>query len=137
MTWLGAALGGVEDGDKLRDGVVTGLRSEQQVQQEEEVRTPPRREPHGNEGHQPRGPQTKMNESVSGYLAGQRRDTAGRNRPEQRMVTGGDIGRYGVSHAAKSGGFTDRKPIFEDAENTRARAPGTTGGTYDNKGTLV
>ena len=81
---LGAALGGVEDEDKLRDGVVTGLRSEQQVQQEEEVRTPPRREPRGNEGHQPRGPQTKMNSSVSGpgYLAGQRRDTAGRNRPD-------------------------------------------------------
>ena len=80
---LGATLGGVEDGDKLRDGVVTGLRSEQQVQQEEEVRTPPRREPRGNEGHQPRGPRTRMNESVlgPGYLAGQRRDTAGRNRP--------------------------------------------------------
>ena len=38
---LGAALGGVEDEDKLRDGVVPGLRPEQQIQQEEEVQTPP------------------------------------------------------------------------------------------------
>ena len=30
-------------------------------------------------------------------------------------------------------GFTDRKPILEDAEGTSARAPGTTGGTYDDK----
>ena len=33
--------------------------------------------------------------------------------------------------------FTDRKPIFEDAEGTSARVPGTTGGTYDGKGALV
>ena len=48
-----------------------------------EVQAPPRREPRGNEGHQPRGPRTMMDESVlgPGYLAGQRRDTAGRNRP--------------------------------------------------------
>ena len=49
---LGATSGGVEDEDKLRDGVVLGLRPEQQIQQEEEVQTPPRTEPRRNEGHQ-------------------------------------------------------------------------------------
>ena len=69
---LGATLGGVEDKDKLRDGVVPELRPEQQIQQEEEVRTPPQR-----------GPRIMMNESGlgPGYLADQRRNTAGRNRP--------------------------------------------------------
>ena len=67
---LGATLGGVEDKDKLRDGVVPEL----QIQHEEEEQTPPQREPRGNEGHQPRGPRITMNESVlgPGYLAGQR-----------------------------------------------------------------
>ena len=78
---LGATLGGKEDKDKLRDGVVPELRPEQQIQHEEEVQTPPQREPRGNEGHQPRGPRITMNESVlgPGYLAGQRGNTAGRN----------------------------------------------------------
>ena len=40
---LGATLDGVEDEDKLRNGVVPALRPEQQIQQEEEVQTPPRR----------------------------------------------------------------------------------------------
>ena len=80
---LGATLGGVEDKDKLRDGVVPELRPEQQIQHEEEVQTPPQREPRGDEGHQPKGPRIMMNESVlgPGYLAGQRGNTAGRNRP--------------------------------------------------------
>ena len=56
---------------------------------------------------------------------------------EQRMVTGGGIGRYSVSYAARSRGVTDGKPISEDAEGTRARAPGAPGGTYDDKGALV
>ena len=46
---LGATLGGVEGEETLRD-------AEQLIQQEEEVQTPPRREPRRNEGHQPRGP---------------------------------------------------------------------------------
>ena len=53
---------------------------------------------------------------------------------KQRMVTRGGIGRYRVSYEARSRGVTDGKPIFE---GTRARAPGTTGGTHDDKGTLV
>ena len=52
---------------------------------------------------------------------------------KQQMVTRGGIGGYSVSYAARPRG----KPIFEDAEGTSARAPGTTGGTYDDKGTLV
>ena len=77
---LGATSGGLEDDVKLRDGVVQRLRPEQQIRQEEEVQTPPRREPSRNEGHQPRG---MMDESVlgPGDLAGQRKDIAGWNRP--------------------------------------------------------
>ena len=80
---LGAALGGVEDDDSLRDDGVPELRPEQQIQNEEEIRTPPRREPRGVESHQPKGPQVLMNESVSGpgEMAAQRVNTAGRNRP--------------------------------------------------------
>ena len=81
---LGATPGGVEDEDKLRDDVVLGLRPEQQIQQEEEVQTPPRREPRRNEGHQPRAPRAMTDESVLGRLgnlAGQRKDIAGRHRP--------------------------------------------------------
>ena len=50
------------------------------------------------------------------------------------MVTGGNIGRHSVSYATGPREFTDRKSIFEDAENNRARAPSATGGTDDNKG---
>ena len=78
---LGATSGGVEDEDKLCDDVVLGLGPEQQIQQEEEVQTPPRREPRRNEGHQPRGPRAMTNESGLGDLAGQRKDIAGRHRP--------------------------------------------------------
>ena len=80
---LGATSGGLEDDVKLRDGVVPRLRPEQQIRQEEEVQTPPRREPRRNEGHQPRGPRVMTDESVlgPGDLAGQRKDIAGRNRP--------------------------------------------------------
>ena len=80
---LGATLGGVEDEDKLRNGVVPVLRPEQQIQQEEEVQTPPQREPRRNEGHQPRGPQVMTDESVlgPGDLAGQRKEIADRHRP--------------------------------------------------------
>ena len=80
---LGATSGGLEDDVKLSDGVVQRLRPEQQIRQEEEVQTPPRREPRRNEGHQPRGPRAMTDESVlgPGDLAGQRKDIAGQNRP--------------------------------------------------------
>ena len=80
---LGAASGGVEDEDSLCDDVVPELRPEQQIQHEEKIRTPPRREPCGDESHQPKGPRIVMNESVSGpgYMAAQRGNTTGRNRP--------------------------------------------------------
>ena len=80
---LGATLGGVEDEDKLCNGVVPVLRPGAQIQQEEEVQTPPRREPRRNEGHQPRGPRVMTEESVlgPGDLAGQRKEIADRHRP--------------------------------------------------------
>ena len=134
---LGATSCGLEENVEVRDIVVLRLQSEQQIQLEEEVQTPPRREPRRNEGHQPRGPRAMTDESVlgPGDLADQWKDTA--DPTKQRMVTRGGIGRYSVSYAARSRGFTDGKPIFEDAEGTSARAPGTTSGTYDDKGALV
>ena len=73
---LGATSGGLEDYVKLGDGVVPRVRPEQQIRQEKEVQTPPRREPR-------RGPRAMTDESVlgPGDLAGQRKDIAGRNRP--------------------------------------------------------
>ena len=84
---LGAALGGVEDKDKLHNGEVSELRPEQQIQNEEETRTPPRREPRRGESHQPKGPRDGMNElgSVPGYVAAQRMYPAGRNRPYSEL----------------------------------------------------
>ena len=62
--------------------MVPRLQPEQQIRLEE-IQTPPRREPRRNEGHQPRGPRAMTDESVlgPGDLADQRKDTAGRNRP--------------------------------------------------------
>ena len=51
---LGATLGGKEENVNLRDILIPRLPPEQQLRQEEEVQTPPRREPRRNEGHQPR-----------------------------------------------------------------------------------
>ena len=78
---LGATSGGKEENVKLRDIVVPRLHPEQQIRQEEEVQTPPRKEPRRNEGHQPRGSRAMTDESVlgPGGLADQRKDTAGRN----------------------------------------------------------
>ena len=83
---LGATSGGVEDEDKLRDDMVLGLRPEQQIQQEEEVQTPPQREPRRNEGHQQRGPRDMTDEAVLGPedLSGQRKDIAGRHRTNNK-----------------------------------------------------
>ena len=53
---LGATLGGTEQNFNSRDTSVPRSPPEQQIRQEEEVQTPPRREPRRNEGHQPRGP---------------------------------------------------------------------------------
>ena len=79
---FGATSGGKEENVKLRDIVVPRLHPEQQIRQEEEVQTPPRREPRRNEGHQPRGPRDMTDEAVlgPGGLADQRKDTTGRNR---------------------------------------------------------
>ena len=79
---LGATLGGTEQNFNFRDTSVPKLPPEEQFRQEEEVQTPPRREPRRNEGHQPRGPRAMTDGTVlaPGGLADQRTDTAGRNR---------------------------------------------------------
>ena len=85
---LGATIGGLEEGVELRDSEVPRLPPEKQIQREEEVQTPPRRELRRNEGHQPRGPRITTDESGLGPvdLADQQRDTAGRNRPNNEPV---------------------------------------------------
>ena len=132
---LGATSGEKEEHVKLRDIVVPRLHTEQQIRQEEEVQTPPRREPRRNEGHQTR-PMTDEAVLGPGGLVDQRKDNWSEP-TKRRMVTCGGIGGYSVVYAARSRGSTDRKPIFEDAEGTSARASRTTGGTYDDKSTLV
>ena len=80
---LGATMGGLEEDVELRYNEVPKLPPEKQIQQEEEVQTPPRRDLRRNEGHQPRGPRITTDESRLGQvdLADQQGDTAGRNRP--------------------------------------------------------
>ena len=56
---------------------------------------------------------------------------------KRRVVTCSGIGEHSVTYAARSRGPADRNPIFEDAEGTGARASRTTGGTHDDKSTLV
>ena len=126
---MGATSGGLEEDVKLRDSEVPRLQPEQQIRLEEEVQTPPRREPRRNEGHDGRVG------AGSGGPGGPAKRYSWSEPTKQRMVTRGGIGRYSVLYAARSRGVTEGKPIFEDAEGTSARAPGTTGGTYDNKGT--
>ena len=48
---LGATMGGLEEDVELRDSEVPRLPPEKQIQQEEEVQTPPRRDIRRNEGH--------------------------------------------------------------------------------------
>ena len=55
----------------------------------------------------------------------------------RRVVTCGGTGEYSVTYAARSGGPADREPASEDAEATGVCAPRTTGGTHDDKSTLV
>ena len=79
---LGATLSGTEQDRNFRDTSVPKLPPEQQIRHEEEVQTPPRREPRRNVGHQPKGPRSMTDGTVlaPGGLAEQRTDTAGRNR---------------------------------------------------------
>ena len=61
---LGATLSGTEQDHNFRDTSVPRLLPEQQIRHEEEVQTPPRREPRRNEGHQPRGPWSRTDGTV-------------------------------------------------------------------------
>ena len=81
---LEAAGSGVKDNVNFHSDEMSDLRPEQQIQNEEETRTPPpRREPHRMESQQPRGPRDGINGvgSVPGYVAAQRMYPADRNRP--------------------------------------------------------
>ena len=79
---LSATIGGTEQDLNFRDTSVPKLPPEQRIRQEEEVQTPPRREPRRDEGQQPKGPRAMTNGTVlaPGGLTDQRTETAGRNR---------------------------------------------------------
>ena len=78
---LSATIGGTEQDLNFRDTSVPKLPPEQRIRQEE-VQTPPRREPRRDEGQQPKGPRSMTNGTVlaPGGLTDQRTETAGRNR---------------------------------------------------------
>ena len=80
---LEAAGGGIKDNVNVHSDELSDLRPEQQIRNEEEIETPPRREPQRMRSQQPGGPRDRMNEmgSVPGYVAAQRMDPADRNRP--------------------------------------------------------
>ena len=77
---LEAAWSGVKD--KVHSNETSDLRPEQ-IQNEEETRTPPRRGPQRMESQQPGGPRDMINGmgSVPGYVKTQQMYPAGRNRP--------------------------------------------------------
>ena len=79
---LGAALGGVEDNNSVRDDGTPELHPEQQIRDAEEMQTPPRRQPRGVGSQQPRGPRVGVDESTSGpgYTAVPPARTMGRDR---------------------------------------------------------
>ena len=79
---LGATLSGTKQDRNFRDTTVPKLPPEQQIRHEEEVQTPPRREPRRNDGHKPKGPRSMTDRTVlaPGGLAEQRTDTAGPKR---------------------------------------------------------
>ena len=79
---LSATISGTEQDLNFRDTSIPKLPPEQRIRQEEEVQTPPRREPRRDEGQQPRGPRAMTNGTVlaPGGLTDQRTETAGRNR---------------------------------------------------------
>ena len=92
-------------------------------------------EPRRNEGHQPGD--NRWN-GVSPWGPGRPADRYGWSEPtKRRVVTCGGTGEYSVTYATRSRGPADRKPTSEDAEGTGARASRTTGGTHDDKSTLV
>ena len=69
-----------------------------------------------------------------GGLVDQRKDTAGRNRQNNEWSPVAAL-EDTVSRMQRD--LEDLQTILEDAEGTSARASRTTGGTYDDKSTLV
>ena len=62
---LGATLGGVDDNNSVRDDGALELHPEQKIRDEEEMRTPPRRQPRGVGSQQPREPRVGVDESTA------------------------------------------------------------------------
>ena len=80
---LEATGSGMKDNVNFHSDELSDLRPEQQILNEEEIRTHPRREPQIMGSQQPSGPRDRINGvgSVPGYVAAQRMYPADRNRP--------------------------------------------------------
>ena len=78
---LSATIGGTEQDLNFHDTSIPKLPPEQRIRQEEEVQTPPRREPRRDEGQYPRGPRamTKGTVLAPGGPTDRRTETTGRN----------------------------------------------------------
>ena len=124
---LGATLGGTEQNFNFRNTSVPRLPPEQQIRQEEEVQTPPRREPR----RATQAPRAMV--LAPGGLADQRTDTAGRNRQNDEWSPVAALENT-VSRMQRD---LEDLQTSEDAEDTGARASRTTGGTHDDKSALV
>ena len=74
--------GGIKDNVNVHSDELSDLRPEEQIRNEEEIETPPRREPQRMRSQQPGGPRDRINEmgSVPGYVAAQRMYPADQNR---------------------------------------------------------
>ena len=136
---LEAAGGGKEDNAIPDIEELSDLRPEQQIRNEEEIRTPPRGVSQRMGDQQPGGPQDRINGmgSVPGHVVGQWMYPADRNRPHNEWSPVEKTGRNSVQDATGHGKFADRKSILEDMEDNRTRALGATGGTDDHKSSLV
>ena len=60
-----------------------------------------------------------------------------RGKGGRRYLSCDGVRGYCVSDAMRPGRITVGKPVSEDAEGNKTRAPGATGGTYDDKSALV
>ena len=118
---LSATISGTEQDLNFRDTSIPKLPPEQQIRQEEEVQTPPRREPRRDEGQQPRGPRAMTNGTVLAPGGPTNRNCWSKP-ANRRVVTCGGIGEFSVTYAARSGGPADREPVSEDAEATGVHA---------------
>ena len=123
---LGATVGTTGQDIDFHDTPAPTLPPEQQIRQEGEIRTPPRREPRRDGGQPPKGLRLPMGGTAlaPGSFADQGMEAAGQNRQSDEwspvMALENTVLR-----------------ISENAKATSGSAPCTTGSAYDDQSTLV